>query len=220
MATAAMRITCLAMIDSSMRGRGRSRAARRRQTVYSGMPRIAVFCGSRAGIDPAYAAAAAALGGALAERGCELVYGGAHVGLMGIAADAVLAGGGRVTGVIPTAMVERELAHRGITDLRIVGSMHERKALMASLADAFLVLPGGMGTLDELCEILTWAQLGLHGKPVGLLDVRDYWRGFLAFLDTAVHEGFLRDADRLRLHHQHDVGALLDALLAAALEPA
>ena len=119
---------------------------------------------------------------------------------MGIAADAVLAQGGRVTGVIPTSMVDRELAHRGVTDLRIVASMHERKALMASLADAFLVLPGGMGTLDELCEILTWAQLGLHAKPVGLLDVRDYWRGFLAFLDTAVAEGFLRSGDRARLH--------------------
>ena len=184
------------------------------------MPRIAVFCGSRAGNDPAYAAAAAALGSALARRGCELVYGGAHVGLMGIAADAALAHGGRVTGVIPASMVDRELAHRGITDLRIVGGMHERKALMASLADAFLVLPGGMGTLDELCEILTWAQLGLHAKPVGLLDVRDYWRGFLAFLDTAVTEGFLRSRDRARLHCRADVDSLIDALLAATLEPA
>jgi uncharacterized protein (TIGR00730 family) len=184
------------------------------------MPRIAVFCGSRAGADPAYATAAAALGRVLAGRGCELVYGGAHVGLMGIAADAALAHGGRVTGVIPTAMVERELAHRGITDLRIVGSMHERKALMASLADAFLVLPGGVGTLDELCEILTWAQLGLHAKPVGLLDVRDYWRGFLAFLDTSVAEGFLGASDRARLHHHTDLEALVEALLTAALEPA
>jgi uncharacterized protein (TIGR00730 family) len=188
--------------------------------VYSGMPRIALFCGSRAGADPAYAEAAAALGRVLARRGCELVYGGAHVGLMGIAADAALAHGGRVTGVIPASMVERELAHRGLTDLRIVGSMHERKALMASLADAFLVMPGGVGTLDELCEILTWAQLGLHGKPVGLLDVRDYWRGFLAFLDTAVAEGFLYSADRARLHHHTDVEALVEILLAAALEPA
>ena len=184
------------------------------------VPRIAVFCGSRAGNDAAYGEAAAALGRVLASRGCELVYGGAHVGLMGIAADAVLAEGGRVTGVIPTSMVDRELAHRGVTDLRIVASMHERKALMASLADAFLVLPGGMGTLDELCEILTWAQLGLHAKPVGLLDVRDYWRGFLAFLDTAVAEGFLRSGDRARLHCRTDVEALVDGLLAAALEPA
>ena len=184
------------------------------------MPRIAVFCGSRAGASPAYAEAAAAVGAALALRGCELVYGGAHVGLMGIVADAALGHGGRVIGVIPASMVERELAHRGITDLRIVGSMHERKALMASLADAFLVLPGGMGTLDELCEILTWAQLGLHAKPVGLLDVREYWRGFLAFLDTAVGEGFLRAGDRDRLHHHADPDGLLDALQAAALEPA
>ena len=184
------------------------------------MPRIAVFCGSRVGVDPAYAAAAAALGAALARRGCELVYGGAHVGLMGILADAALGQGGRVTGVIPTSMVDRELAHRGVTDLRIVGSMHERKALMASLADAFLVLPGGMGTLDELCEILTWAQLGIHAKPVGLLEVRDYWRGFLAFLDTAVTEGFLRASDRDRLHVQSDVDLLVDALVSGSLEPA
>jgi uncharacterized protein (TIGR00730 family) len=138
---------------------------------------------------------------------------------MGVAADAALAHGGRVTGVIPASMVERELAHRGLTDLRIVGSMHERKALMASLADGFVALPGGMGTLDELCEILTWAQLGLHARPVGLLDVRDYWRGFLAFLDTAMAEGFLCDADRLRLHHHTDLDALLDAMSRAALEP-
>ena len=182
------------------------------------VPRIAVFCGSRAGNDPAYAEAAATLGRALAGRGCELVYGGAHVGLMGIAADTVLARGGRVTGVIPASMVDRELAHRGVTDLRIVGGMHERKALMASLADAFLVLPGGMGTLDELCEILTWAQLGLHAKPVGLLDVRHYWRGFLSFLDTAVTEGFLRSRDRARLHCEPDVETLLDALLDATVE--
>jgi uncharacterized protein (TIGR00730 family) len=184
------------------------------------MPRIAVFCGSRAGASPAYADAAASLGRALAARGCELVYGGAHVGLMGMVADAVLGAGGRVTGVIPASMVDRELAHRGISDLRIVGSMHERKALMASLADAFLILPGGMGTLDEMCEILTWAQLGLHAKPVGLLDVGEYWRGFLAFLDTAVAEGFLRPADRARLRTAADVEALVEALLAPDLEPA
>src|SRR4029450_9269728 len=112
--------------------------------------------------------------------------------LRGAARAAAPPAGGAFTGVIPASMVDRELAHRGISDLRIVGTMHERKALMASLADAFLVLPGGMGTLDEMCEILTWAQLGLHDRPVGLLDVRDYWRGFLAFLDTAAAEGFLR----------------------------
>ena len=117
-------------------------------------------------------------------------------------------------------MVERELAHRGVTDLRIVGSMHERKALMASLADAFLILPGGMGTLDELCEILTWSQLGIHTKPVGLLEVRDYWRGFLAFLDTAVAEGFLRTSDRDRLYVHSDVDALVEALVTGSLEPA
>jgi uncharacterized protein (TIGR00730 family) len=179
------------------------------------MPRIAVFCGSRAGTHAAYADAAAATGRALAERGCELVYGGAHVGLMGVVADAALAAGGRVTGVIPTAMVDRELAHRGITDLRIVATMHERKALMATLADAFLVLPGGMGTLDELCEILTWAQLGLHAKPVGLLNVSGYWTDFLRFLDTAVAGGFLRPADRANLKCDEDVAGLMDRLLPA-----
>jgi uncharacterized protein (TIGR00730 family) len=184
------------------------------------MPRVAVFCGSRAGRHPAHGEAAAALGRALAARRCELVYGGAHVGLMGILADAALAAGGRVTGVIPASMVDRELAHRGIQDLRIVGSMHERKALMASLADAFVALPGGMGTLDELCEILTWAQLGLHGKPVGLLEVRGYWAGFLGFLDTAAGEGFLRAADRARLHCRGEIEPLLDALLDPALETA
>jgi uncharacterized protein (TIGR00730 family) len=191
--------------------------------VYSEtMPRVAIFCGSRAGAQPAYADAAVATGRALAARGCELVYGGAHVGLMGVVADAVLAAGGRVTGVIPASMVERELAHRGIQDLRIVSSMHERKALMASLADAFLVLPGGMGTLDELCEILTWAYLGIHGKPVGLLEVRGYWAGFLGFLDTAVGEGFLRPGDRARLLRDDDPAALVDTLLALsnAMEPA
>lgn len=178
--------------------------------------RVAVFCGSRAGAHAAYAEAAAAVGAALARRGCELVYGGAHVGLMGVLADAALAGGGRVTGVIPSSMVERELAHRGLTDLRIVGSMHERKAVMASLADAFLILPGGMGTLDECCEILTWAQLGIHQKPVGLLDVRGYWTGFLRFLDTAVAEGFLRAVDRANLLCGDDAAALIDRLVAPA----
>jgi uncharacterized protein (TIGR00730 family) len=184
------------------------------------MPRIALFCGSRGGAHAAYAAAAVAAGEAIADRGAELVYGGAHVGLMGLAADAALARGARVTGVIPVSMVDRELAHRGLTDLRIVGSMHERKALMADLADAFLVLPGGMGTLDELCEILTWAQLGLHAKPVGLLDVRGYWQPFLAFLDTAVTEGFLRGDDRAKLRCADDVGALVDALIQAPVERA
>jgi uncharacterized protein (TIGR00730 family) len=184
------------------------------------MPRVAVFCGSRAGVHPAYAEAAAALGRGLAARGCELVYGGAHVGLMGILADATLAAGGRVIGVIPSSMVERELAHRGIQDLRIVASMHERKALMASLAEAFVALPGGMGTLDELCEILTWAQLGLHARPVGLLDVGGYWSGFLSFLDTAAAEGFLRPADRARLRCARDAEPLIDALLSPTLEPA
>jgi uncharacterized protein (TIGR00730 family) len=183
------------------------------------MPRIAVFCGSRAGASPAYAEAAAALGAALARRGYELVYGGAHVGLMGVVADAALAHGGRVTGVIPASMVDRELAHRGITDLRIVGSMHERKALMASLADAFLVLPGGMGTLYELCEILTWAQLGLHAKPVALLNTNGYFDAFLSFLTHSVAEGFLHPIDRDMLLVESDPARLLERLLAAPPGP-
>lgn len=191
-----------------------------RGVVYSNMARVAVFCGSRAGVHAAYVEAAQALGRTLAARGHELVYGGAHVGLMGLLADAALAAGGRVTGVIPSSMVERELAHGGIQDLRIVASMHERKALMASLADAFVALPGGMGTLDELCEILTWSQLGIHAKPIGLLDVRGYWTGFLAFLDTAEAEGFLRPADRARLRCRRDVEALIDGLVDPSLEPA
>jgi len=181
------------------------------------VPRIAVFCGSRAGNDPAYAEAAAALGRALAGRGCELVYGGAHVGLMGIAADTVLARGGRVTGVIPASMVDRELAHRGVTDLRIVGGMHERKALMASLADAFLVLPGGMGTLDELCEILTWAQLGLHRKPCGLLNVAGFYDHFLRHLDHCVAAALLRPEHRALVLEGSEPARLLDRM--AAYQP-
>ena len=179
------------------------------------LKRVCVFAGSSPGTLEAYRDCAAALGRELAAQGIALVYGGGGVGLMGVLADAALARGGRVTGVIPSSMVDRELAHRGVTDLRIVGSMHERKALMASLADAFLILPGGMGTLDELCEILTWAQLGLHAKPVGLVNVRGYWTGFLRFLDTAVADGFLRPADRANLRCDDEVPSLIDRLLPA-----
>src|SRR5690242_19117334 len=156
------------------------------------MKRVCVFAGSSAGVRPEYVSAAADFGTVLAGRGIELVYGGARVGLMGAVAGAVLAGGGRVTGVIPKALVEKEVAHGGLTELRVVTSMHQRKALMADLADAFIALPGGWGTLDEMFEILTWAQLGLHRKPCGLLNVFGYFDRLLAFLDHTMEEGFVR----------------------------
>ena len=159
-------------------------------------------------MNPAFAAAARALGAALADRQMGLVYGGGNVGLMGILADATLAGGGEVTGVIPHALVAREIAHRGLSDLRVVNSMHERKALMAELADGFIAMPGGFGTLEEFCEAVTWTQLGVHRKPCGLLNVDGFYDALLAFLAHALEEQFLRpthseiviaDADPLRL---------------------
>jgi uncharacterized protein (TIGR00730 family) len=157
---------------------------------------ICVFCGASAGRDPRYAEAAATVGRTLAQRAIELVYGGGRLGLMGTVADAALAAGGRVTGVIPSGLVDRELAHRGVTDLRIVTTLHERKALMAELADAFLTLPGGLGTLEELAEVISWAQLGLHAKPIGLLGVGAYWADLLRWLDGAVAAGFVAPANR------------------------
>lgn len=156
------------------------------------MRRICVFCGSSPGAQPHYAAAAGELGRALAVQGIELVYGGGNVGLMGILADAALATGGRVIGVIPEALRRKEVAHTGLSELRVVGSMHERKALMNDLADAFIALPGGLGTFEEFFEVLTWAQLGIHAKPCGLLNVRGYYDGLLSFVRHAVDERFLR----------------------------
>src|SRR6476469_1901061 len=150
---------------------------------------ICVFCGSSVGLGPEYSATAAAFGRLLAERGIRVVYGAGNVGLMGELADAALAAGGNVIGVIPQMLVDRELAHRG-TDLRIVGSMHERKALMAELAEAFVALPGGLGPYEELCEVLTWGQLGIHAKPVGCLNVAGYFEPLKRMLDHAVAEGF------------------------------
>ena len=158
--------------------------------------RVAVFCGSNVGSDPAYAAAAEALGAALAERGIGLVYGGGAVGLMGVVADAVLAGGGEVIGVIPQLLWDKEVGHRGLTELLIVGSMHERKLAMADRADAFIGLPGGVGTFEELFEAITWTQLGIHAKPVGLLDVAGFYAPLLGFLDDTVDAGFLRAEHR------------------------
>lgn len=174
------------------------------------MNAICVYCGSSPGRDPAYAEAAEALAGEIAGRGLELVYGGAAKGLMGRLADAALAAGGRVTGVIPQALVDKEIAHEGLTELYVVSSMHERKALMAGRATGFVALPGGIGTLEEIIETLTWGQLGLHAKPCGLLNVRGYFDPLTAFLDHAEAEGFLRGAHRDMLLVDDDAAALLD----------
>lgn len=178
------------------------------------MKRICVFCGSNPGASPVYAEAARALGATLAGCGLGLVYGGGNVGLMGIVADAALAAGGEVIGVIPQALVDREVAHLGLADLRIVGSMHERKALMAELSDGFIALPGGIGTLEEWFETWTWAQLGLHAKPFGLLDVAGYYGHLLRFLDHVVAEQFLHPAHRSMILLDTDPGALLDQMRA------
>ena len=172
---------------------------------------VCVFCGSNAGVDPAYMQAAVHVGRSLAERGLRLVYGGAHVGMMGALADAAMSAGGDVTGVIPRQIVDLEVGHTGVGDLRIVDSMHERKALMAELADAFVALPGGIGTLEELFEVFTWAHLGLHRKPLGLLDVGGYYELLTAFLDHAVQQGFLRAETRRMIAVADGLDELLDA---------
>jgi len=181
------------------------------------MQRLCVFCGSSSGHDPAYASAAAQLGRVLAERGIGLVYGGGRVGLMGIVADAALAAGGEVIGVIPQALLERELGHRGLTELRVVDSMHARKALMGELAGSFIALPGGVGTLEELFEVWSWATLGLHRKPCGLLDVNGFFAPLVSFLDRQVKEGFIQPEYRAMLMLAATPEALLDAF--AAYEP-
>jgi uncharacterized protein (TIGR00730 family) len=179
---------------------------------------LCVFCGSAAGSREDYAIAARNLGRLLAERGIRLVYGGGNVGLMGVLADEVLRLGGQVIGVIPRHLVERELAHAGATEMRIVGSMHERKALMAELSDAFVALPGGIGTFEELLEIMTWAQLGLHNKPIGLLDVCGYYQPLLALLANAASEGFLPPANQRIITVATDATELLDQLTASISE--
>lgn len=176
------------------------------------MNRVCVFCGSSNGARAAYADAARAMGAALARRGVGLVYGGGCVGLMGIVADTVLAAGGEVIGVIPDSMVAKEVAHHALTELRVVGSMHERKAMMAELADAFVALPGGYGTFEEFCEIVTWAQLGLHGKPCGLLNVEGYYDCLLSLFDHAVTEQFVRSTHRALVLEASRPESLLDLL--------
>lgn len=178
------------------------------------MKRVCIFCGSSPGNRPVYVEAARRVGRLLAERGLELVYGGAHVGLMGAVADAALTAGGHVIGVIPQSLVNREIAHTKISDLRIVASMHDRKAMMESLSDAFLALPGGMGTLEEVCEIYTWGQLGLHAKPCGLLNVDGYYDPLLQLLDNAVQNAFMRQEHREAVLSDDDPAALLDRFAA------
>jgi uncharacterized protein (TIGR00730 family) len=178
------------------------------------LKRLCVFCGSSAGSRPAYAEAARRLGEALARRGVALVYGGSRIGLMGILADSVLAAGGHAIGVIPQMLVDKEVAHESLPDLRVVGSMHERKALMAELADGFLAMPGGYGTFEEFFEALTWLQLGMHPKPCALLNLEGYYDPLLALLDRAVQDRFLRPSNRELALAGDDIEALLDRMAA------
>jgi uncharacterized protein (TIGR00730 family) len=177
--------------------------------------RLCVFCGSNAGAAPAFADTAARLGKALASRSIGVVYGGGDVGLMGVVADAVVDAGGEVTGVIPEFLERAEVAHRGLATMHVVGSMHERKALMASLSAGFIALPGGFGTLDELAEALTWTQLGLQAKPVVLLDVDGFWEPLVQFFDAAVEHGFVRPAHRMLLQR----AVTVDEAIALATGP-
>jgi uncharacterized protein (TIGR00730 family) len=171
---------------------------------------VCVFCGSSTGNDPAYAEAARTLGRTLAERGITLVYGGGHVGLMGVVADASLGAGGEVIGVMPKALVEREIGHTGLTKLHVVGSMHERKAMMSELSEGFVALPGGNGTLEEFFEVLTWAQLGEHDKPCGLLNIAGYYDPLLAVFDRMVDRAFLKQEHRKLVLVERDPSALLE----------
>ena len=176
--------------------------------------RICVFCGSNLGSNPVYRQAAAELGRLLADREIELVYGGGNIGLMGVLADTILEERGHVIGVIPESLMAKEVGHQGLTELRIVGSMHERKALMADLSDGFIALPGGYGTFEEFCEVVTWSQLGLHTKPCAVLNVEGYFDPLLALFDYAVKEGFLRRENRTLVLEDRDPRHLLEKMSA------
>lgn len=176
------------------------------------MHSICVFCGSNTGGSEVYAGAARTLAHVIAGRGMKLVYGGGNIGLMGVLADAALAAGGQVTGVTPQRLLEKEVVHRGLTELRVVDSMHERKALMAELSDAFIALPGGLGTFEETFEVLTWTQLGFHRKPCGLLNIAGFYDGLTAFLDHAVAERFLKAEHRAMVLVEREPEALIDRL--------
>ncbi|MBC7918533.1 MAG: TIGR00730 family Rossman fold protein [Rhodoferax sp.] len=177
---------------------------------------LCVYCGSKPGLDPAYVKAATEVGTWIGRHGGQLVYGGGRGGLMGIVADATLQAGGKVIGIIPQALVDREWAHRDCTELHIVDTMHERKRMMAERSDAFLALPGGIGTLEELFEVWTWQQLGYHNKPIGLLNVADYYQGLLQFMDHSVAQGFLAMPQRELIAVNADPAVLLPTLVQAA----
>jgi uncharacterized protein (TIGR00730 family) len=179
------------------------------------MKAVCVYCGSSPGVRPEYAEVARVLGKTMAEQGRALVYGGGKVGLMGIVADSVLAHGGTAIGIIPDALMQKEVGHRGLTELHVVRNMHERKQMMADRADAFIAMPGGVGTFEELFETFTWAQLGYHDKPVGLLNVAGFYDGMLAFLSHAVSEGFLKQVHADMLHVSSSPSGLLGKLAAA-----
>lgn len=176
------------------------------------MKRICVFCGSNPGLRPEYAQAARAMGCALVTRGIGLVYGGGHVGLMGIVADTVLKAGGEAIGVIPEALMRREVGHLGLSELHVVGSMHERKQMMADLSDGFVAMPGGYGTFEEFCEVITWSQLGIHPKPCGLLNVLRFYDPLLAMFDHGVAEGFITPAHRSMVLEEADPNALIERM--------
>ncbi len=180
------------------------------------MRRLAVYCGSNMGTDPAFADTARRLGEEMAKRSIELVYGGGRLGLMGVVADAVLGAGGKAHGVIPQALIDLEVAHSGLTELHVVATMHERKARMTELTDSFVALPGGIGTFDELFEAWTWNALGYHAKPFALLNVGGFWDRMLSFLDTATTSGFMSPARRAQLLVANDIGELIDKLTEAA----
>ena len=174
------------------------------------MRSICVYCGSNSGSKPAYTARAMALGDRIAREGLQLVYGGGNIGLMGVVADAVLQGGGEVVGVIPEQLVDWEVAHAGLSRLEVVGSMHERKMRMFDLADGFVALPGGFGTLDEMFEMLTWRQLGIGSKPCAFLDIEDFYRPLIGMIDRMVEERFLHPAQRADLWHGEDIDAMFE----------
>jgi uncharacterized protein (TIGR00730 family) len=181
--------------------------------------RLCVFCGSNPGRRAVYRAAAEQLGLLLVERGIELVYGGGNIGLMGVLADTVLARGGCAIGVIPDSLMAKEVGHASLTELRIVNSMHERKALMSDLSDGFIALPGGFGTIEEFCEVVTWSQLGLQSKPCGLLNVESYYAPLLELFDHAVREGFLREENRRLVLDDEDPARLIEKMAAFRPEP-
>ena len=182
--------------------------------------RLCVFCGSYTGRRPAYRAATEQLGLLLVECEIELVYGGGNIGLMGVLADTILARGGRAIGVIPESLMAKEVGHTGLTELRIVNSMHERKAVMSDLSDGFIALPGGFGTVEEFCEVVTWSQLGLQSKPCGLLNVESYYDPLLELFDHAVREGFLREENRRLVLDDEDPEGLLEKMTAFRVAPA